>query len=197
MSQLSQSALVKSAMAAAIGLGVVVSVAACGSGQVSQTATQAAAVNGATVRSGALTVADVQIVYPDSNAPAAVFANGGPFQLAFFISNDDPVNATKLVSITAPSGTVAFSDAVIPAGGTLRAGTPAGMIATQGQTPLVVTYTGAGKLVSPGLTVPLTFNFSTNGKTTSVVVDTPVDSGSVMERKDKDPGDSAEDGGHH
>ena len=38
---------------------------------------------------------------------------------------------------------------------------------------------------------------ATNGKTTSVVVDTPVDSGSVMERKDKDPGDSAEDGGHH
>ena len=198
MIQLSQSALVKSAIAAAVGLGVVVSISACGAGQVSQTATQAAAVNGATVRLGALTLADVQIIYPGTTAPAEVFTNGGPFQIAFYISNNDPVNDTKLVSITAPTGTITLDgDTTVPAGLVLRAGKPAGMIATQGQTPLEVTYTGAGKLVSPGLTVPLTFNFSTKGKASSIVVDTPVDAGSLMERKDKDPADSAEEGGHH
>ena len=95
-------------------------------------------------------------------------------------------------------GTITLDgDTTVPAGLVLRAGKPAGMIATQGQTPLEVTYTGAGKLVSPGLTVPLTFNFSTKGKASSIVVDTPVDAGSLMERKDKDPADSAEEGGHH
>mgnify|MGYP006992422232 CR=1 FL=1 len=98
MFQLSQSALVKSAIAAAVGLGVVVSISACGAGQVSQTATQAAAVNGATVRLGALTLADVQIIYPGTTAPAEVFTNGGPFQIAFYISNNDPVNDTAPTS---------------------------------------------------------------------------------------------------
>lgn len=196
MSQLSQSALVKSALAVAVGVGVVVSVSACGSGQVSQTATQAPAVNGATVRSGALVLNDVHIVYPVGDS-AAVFTAGGPFQLAFVITNDDAVDGTKLVSITAPTGTVALDgDTTVPAGLALRAGKPTGMTPAEGQKTLQATLSGTGKTVAPGLSVPLTFTFSSNGRMSSVVVDTPVDAGSLMERKDKDPADAAE-AGHH
>ena len=70
------------------------------------------------------------------------------------------------------------------------------MTPAQGQKVLEATLTNTGKTVSPGLTVPLTFNFDTKGKMTSIVVDTPVDAGALMERKDKDPADSAE-GAHH
>lgn len=197
MSQLVKSTLVKSALAAAIGVGLIVSVSACGSGQVSQTATQAPAVNGATVHDGALALSDVLIVYPTTTNPATVFAAGGPFQLAFVVTNDDPVNATKLVSITTPTGTVGLDgDATVAPGLMLRAGRPAGMTPAQGQQVLEATLTNTGKTVSPGLTVPLTFNFDTKGKMTSIVVDTPVDAGALMERKDKDPADSAE-GAHH
>ncbi|QKT08445.1 hypothetical protein HUN08_15520 [Gordonia sp. X0973] len=197
MTLLSQSAftsgLVKSALAVAIGAAVVATGTACGSGQVSQTATQAPAINGAVVRDGNLTLNDVQVIYPTATDSTAVFAAGGPYKLAFVISNDDPVNNTKLVSITAPTGTVALDgDTTVPAGLALRAGEPAGMTPTEGQKFLSATLSNAGQTVSPGLTVPLTFNFNTNGKATSVKVDTPVDAGALMERKDKDPSDSAE-----
>ncbi|MFT3901089.1 MAG: hypothetical protein QM728_12720 [Gordonia sp. (in: high G+C Gram-positive bacteria)] len=194
MSLLSQSALVKSALAVAIGTGVIVSASACGSGQVSQTATQAAAVNGATVREGSITVNDAQIVYPDGDS-AAAFAAGGPFKLAFVITNEDPVNVLKLDSIEAPTGTVTLpADTDVKPGLALRAGKPAGMTPAEGQKQLDVTFNGAGKTVAPGLTVPLTFNFTQAGKPIKVVVNTPVDVGSLAERKDKDPADSAESG---
>ncbi|MFT4201213.1 hypothetical protein [Gordonia sp. (in: high G+C Gram-positive bacteria)] len=196
MSLLSQSALVKSALAVTIGAGVVLAASACGSGQVSQTATQAPAVNGATVRDGGLAVNDVQIVYPEGDS-AAVFAAGGPFKLAFVATNDDPVNDAKLVSITAPTGTVAVpGDAVVKPGSALRAGKPAGMISAEGAKSVDITFSNTGKTVAPGLTVPLTFTFDTAGKTTNIKVETPVDVGSLAERKDKDPSDDIESGHH-
>ncbi|GED99035.1 hypothetical protein [Gordonia crocea] len=201
MSQLSQSAFAKSALAAAIGIGVVVSAAACGSGQVSQTATQAPAINGATVRDGALTLNDVTIIFPTSTDATTAFTQGGPFQIGFVASSEDTVHDTELVSITTPHGTVTLKgDTTIPAGLTLRAGKPAGMTPAQGQKVLEATLTdtlkGTERTVSPGLTVPLTFTFSTDGKISKVLVDTPVDAGALMERKDPDPADSAEEGHH-
>ncbi|GAB09703.1 hypothetical protein GOARA_045_00570 [Gordonia araii NBRC 100433] len=206
MSLLSQSAFVKpvgrhrklrGALAVAVGAALVFAGTACSAGQVSQTATQAPAINGANMDLGKLALRDVLIVYPDADDPAKVFAAGGPFQLAFVVANDDPVNASKLVSIKAPTGTVTLSgNTTVPAGLALRAGTPDGMTAAPGQELLQATFTNAGKTVAPGLAVPLVFTFSTQGKTETVTVETPVDAGATLERKDKveDPGHG---GGRH
>jgi copper(I)-binding protein len=115
--------------AAAIGSAVVFGVGACGAGQISQTANQEAAVNGGSATSGDLALRDVHVVYPAVNADDA-FVNGGPFEVAFLISNNSPFEDDTLQSITVPGGgtaTISGSKA-LPATKSLRAGEPSQLL---------------------------------------------------------------------
>lgn len=121
----SQRGIVRVAAAAAIGSALVFGVAACGAGQISQTANQEAAVNGGNATVGQLALRDVHVVYPPVNADDA-FVNGGPFELAFLISNNSAYQDDTLQSITVPGGrsaTISGSRA-LPATKSLRAGQP-------------------------------------------------------------------------
>ncbi|WP_299576445.1 hypothetical protein [uncultured Williamsia sp.] len=115
--------------AAAIGSAVVFGVGACSSGQISQTANQEAAVNGGNATVGQLALRDVHVVYPPVNADDA-FVNGGPFELAFLISNNSAYQDDTLQSITVPGGgsaTISGSTA-LPATKSLRAGQPSQLL---------------------------------------------------------------------
>ncbi|MBE7161774.1 MAG: hypothetical protein INR72_11040 [Williamsia herbipolensis] len=121
----SQRGIVRVAAAAAIGSALVFGVAACGAGQISQTANQEAAVNGSSATVGQLALRDVHITYPRVNADDA-FVNGGPFEVAFLISNNSAYQDDTLQSITVPGGgsaTISGSRA-LPATKSLRAGQP-------------------------------------------------------------------------
>ncbi len=111
--------------AAAIGSAVVFGVGACGAGQISQTANQEAAVNGGNATVGQIALRDVHVVYPAVNADDA-FVDGGPFELAFLISNNSAYQNDTLQSITVPGGgsaTISGSRS-LPATKSLRAGQP-------------------------------------------------------------------------
>ncbi len=115
--------------AAAIGSAVVFGVGACGAGQISQTANQEAAVNGGSATVGQLALRDVHVVYPPVNADDA-FVNGGPFEVAFLISNNSAYQDDTLQSITVPGGgsaTISGSRA-LPATKSLRAGQPSQLL---------------------------------------------------------------------
>ncbi|WP_245555600.1 hypothetical protein [Gordonia soli] len=192
---------------AAVSAAVVLGTAGCGAGQISQTANQLPAVNGASAFLGPLKLRDVLIVYPAQRADE-VFGDGGPFELSFVISNESQLVNERLVRITPSRGTVRIDGATdIPAGKALRAGTPAGLLipedapADATERRITVTLSDAGKTVAPGLTTRLDFTFAESG---TVRVDTPIDAGARMIRQDKirqaeDPADQhegEESGGH-
>lgn len=172
---------------AAIGLAVALGTSGCGAGQVSQTANQLPAVNGASATLGSMKLRDVQIIYPAEKADE-VFGDGGPFEVSFVIANESPIDNDKLLSITPEKGKVSIEgNTEIIAGKALRAGSPAGLLepstveTVDGEERATATLTDAGDTVASGLTTKLVFRFEKAGE---VTVQTPVDSGTYMVRQD-------------
>ena len=115
----------------AIATGLALGTTACGAGQTSQTANQASAVNGNSATVGPLALRDVAIVFPKSGDVA--FANGGPLEMSFLISNTSPDVADKLESIEFANGdgkVTIDGPTEIPATKSLRAGTPGLLLTT-------------------------------------------------------------------
>jgi hypothetical protein len=185
----------------AIASGLLLGTTACGAGQTSQTANQASAVNGTSATVGPLALRDVAVSFPESGDVA--FDNGGPLKMSFLISNTSPDVADKLETIKFAdgSGKVTIDGTTdIPATKSLRAGNP-GLLLTTSAEPedpsekrIDVTLTGAGKAITPGLTVPLTFDFEQAGE---VTVNVPVDAGPLLPRQDHPRGAEQAEGEAH
>ncbi len=199
--------LTRVAAIAAIGGALALGITACGAGQIAQTTNQAAAVNGSSATLGDIALRDVHVVFPTSGSTAE-FVNGGPLELAFLISNNSPYKNDRLQSIAFASGTGSVTidgGNDIPATKSLRAGQPSQLLvessasssnnaADPSESRITVTVTGAGKQITPGLTVPLVFTFAQAGATT---LNVPVDAGSVLPRDDRavqNPGGGEEEG---
>lgn len=74
----------------------------CGTGQISQTSRQVAAVNGANATVGSVDLRDVQVAYPTAPAgPDALYRQGGAAPLVATLVNTAPV-ADRLLSVTSP-----------------------------------------------------------------------------------------------
>ncbi|MBT0566102.1 hypothetical protein [Williamsia sp. CHRR-6] len=195
--------LARAVAVVATGAALTFGMTACGAGQVSQSAGQQAAVNGTSGNAGKIALRDVHIIFPEADATNA-FASGGPFELAFLISNNSPDEDDALVSITLPGGGTATitGSKELKATRSLRAGNPSLLLTTApessaasspqsstpatadsaeapGETRIDVTISGAGNQIRPGLTVPMDFTFAKSGK---VTVNVPVDAGATMER---------------
>lgn len=177
---------------AACGLAAAIALTGCSAGQVSQTATQQAAVNGSSVNVGNMQVRNVHI-RADQNSDYV--QPGRDAELIFQVANVSPDTGDKLVSVTTDIGTVSVSgDTSVPAGGTLIVGTPDGQT-----TPLdMVEAADAAKAtlaltkpISNGLTYNFTFRFEKAGEATVVV---PISAGEAPRR---DPvQDTGNAGGH-
>jgi hypothetical protein len=109
---------------AACGLTAAVVLSGCGAGQVSQTATQQAAVNGTSANIGQIAVRNAHI---RATQTTDYVEPGREAELLFVASNDSPDVNDKLVSITSDLGTVSLTgDTNLPASGTLVVGAPDG-----------------------------------------------------------------------
>ncbi|WP_459955258.1 hypothetical protein [Nocardia sp. IFM 10818] len=185
---------------AAFAAGAVLALSGCSAGQISQTATQVAAVNGNEANVGQVALRDVRILLPQSEQYNN--AKGGSAVLAFSAINLGEFKSDELVSITSELGPVKIGGKIeLGAQQTVVAnlpdktgaaaaaeshgdshGAPATPAADQGDpdaTPVLVEITGLTKDITPGLTYPVTFNFKENG---TVVVNVPVDAGHELER---------------
>ncbi|GAA1460447.1 hypothetical protein GCM10009619_26030 [Williamsia maris] len=92
-------------------------------------------------------------------------------------SSSSSVPASSAPSSSAPSSTSSSNNSADPS-----------------ETRISVTLTGAGKQITPGLTVPLVFTFAEAGQ---VTLNVPVDAGSVLPRDDRavqNPGGGEEEG---
>ncbi|MEV6095524.1 hypothetical protein [Nocardia sp. NPDC051981] len=195
---------------AALAAGAVLALSGCGAGQVSQTATQVAAVNGNTANVGSIALRDVRFLLPQTEEYNN--AKGGKAVLAFSAVNLSDSKTDELVSISTDLGQVKIADKIeIKPSGTVvadkpttkdaaaaaavreqNAGEPASDKATDPNAkPVLIEVTGLTKDVTPGLTYPLTFVFKEGG---TVVVNTPVDAGPNNPRQEPA---KQEKGGEH
>lgn len=87
--------------------------AACGTGQVTQTGTQLAVVNGAGGYVDGISLRDAHFVAPQADA-ASVYGKGGPFQLVFVAAaNGDiaPAKVKRIELVDSPSASVKYRKA--------------------------------------------------------------------------------------
>ena len=166
---------------------------ACGAGQVSQTATQAAAVNGVNAQTGDVSLRNVHLRAPQSSD---YVRPGSEVELLFVATNDSPDQPDKLVSIRSGIGSVSLrGDRAIAPAGVLIAGQPDGQTAALESVEPAEPLTAVVKLAEPitnGLTYPFTFTFQRSGE---VSVSVPISAGEAPRRGDSGGG-SDYSGGH-
>lgn len=167
---------------AAGGLALVVTLAGCGAGQVSQTAMQEPAINGTGATIGKI---DLRNVHLRAAQSSDYIRPGDDVELLFVAANGSAADGDRLVSITSDVGTVVLvGDTKVRPGGTLVVGTP------DLQTSPLDATEGAGtaeaavaltKPISNGLTYGFTFKFERAGEQT---VEVPISAGEAPARGD-------------
>ncbi|OZC47047.1 hypothetical protein CH294_13470 [Rhodococcus sp. 14-2483-1-1] len=162
---------------------------ACGAGQISQTATQVAAVNGNSADVGAIQLRNVHVVYPDSQEYS--IEPGGTVELGFTAINSNPAEADELTGISSPEAQITIVDEAESGSNeiapltALGAGSPADVQLDDPLLPIQlikVEMADISENVRPGLTLPVTFEFANAGE---VVVNVPVDAGHELERSEE------------
>ncbi|MCE5288534.1 MAG: hypothetical protein LLG14_04750 [Nocardiaceae bacterium] len=164
----------------------------CGAGQISQTASQQAAVNGSSATDNTVDLRNVRIL-----APSGEYNNdtGGEALLAFVLVNSSPSETLTLTGINSDvAGSVEIGDVKpIPPLATLKSDV-AGAPTVQGQTLITVKLKDLKKKLAQGPNYDVTFLFS-NGKT--IKVPTPIDSeGQQRYTAPAAPAPAAEGEGH-
>ncbi|WP_179470569.1 hypothetical protein [Mycolicibacterium vinylchloridicum] len=160
----------------------------CGAGQISQTADQESAVNGATGNAGNMALRNVHIQAVQSGD---ALKPGQTVELIFVAANTSPDTNDKLVSVSTDVGTVALTGTTaIPAGTSLIVGTADGQpeAAALGSAQPTKAEVTLSQPITNGLTYPFTFEFDKSGQATIAV---PISAGGAA-RQDGDPV-----GGHH
>jgi hypothetical protein len=139
----------------------------CSAGAVTQTSSQASAVNGATGQVGNLLVRNATIDFPPNTAPnaGAAYQPGGAAPLSLTLVNNGAA-ADKLLAVSSPvagAGQVT-GDATIPAGSTVSVGNNVGTDsqALAGRT-IAIKLTGLVGPVRAGLTYPVVLRFQNAG----------------------------------
>ncbi|MBB5153932.1 copper chaperone PCu(A)C [Saccharopolyspora phatthalungensis] len=156
---------------AAIGLGAVVALAGCSAGQVTETDTQVAAVNGGSGDLKQIAIRNAVFTFPTTDAryPAG---SSAPVQLV--ISNEGPDD--KLVQVSSPYAASATLGGItdLPSRTALHAAGQAAQV-QQAETPadreVQITLNGFKQDITPGVTIPVTFVFEKAG---AVTVQVPV-----------------------
>jgi len=167
---------------AACGLAAAVVLSGCGAGQVSQTATQEAAVNGTSANIGKISVRNAHLrvdLTTDYAQP------GSDVELIFVATNESQDVNDKLVSITSDVGTVSLTgDTELPAAGTLVVGAPDGQITALESVESAEAANATVQLSKPitnGLTYNFTFKFEQGGEGTFAV---PISAGESPRREE-------------
>ena len=165
----------------------------CGVGQVSQMATQEAAVNGTSATVGTISLRNIHLRAAQSTD---YVQPGRDVELLFVAVNGSPDVNDKLVSVTSDVGTVSLSgDTSVPANGVLAVGEPDGQIApleSAERADVATAKVALSKPITNGLTYQFTFDFEKAGETTVAV---PISAGEAPRREVA--AEAGDTGGHH
>jgi copper(I)-binding protein len=182
----------------ACGLAVAATLVGCSAGQVSQTATQQAAVNGTAATAGNITLRNVHLRAAQTSD---YVKPGSDVELIFVAANESPDTSDKLTSITSDSGTVALTgDTSLPAGDVLVVGEPDGQTSALEQAETADAATAKvdiSKPITNGLTYNFTFTFEKAG---DITVPVPISAGEAPRREeaaDASHQEGGDTGGQH
>lgn len=177
---------------AALAAGAAIILSGCSAGQLAQTATQVAAINGNTAEVGNIALRNVHIVYPGSG-DATINTKGGRAALALSIINTGETVPDELTGVTTDLGTAKITSADgdkirIDPGETVVVSTPSAGTATvdteAGKTEsAAIEITGLTQDIIPGLTYNVSFDFKESG---TVEVQVPVDAGTEAPRHESE-----------
>jgi len=167
---------------AAIGLIAAAALAGCSSGQISQSADQAPAVNGSAASAGDLALRDVRIQAVQTGDALEV---GDTVDLVFVATNQSPETGDELTGISTPIGKVSVTgNRSLAPSGTLIVGAPAGPeLPTAPASKALPDVTGASnatatvtldEAISNGLNYEFTFDFKNAG---SIRLAVPISAG--------------------
>lgn len=139
----------------------------CGAGQISQTATQEAAVNGTAANVKEIALRNVHLL---AEQTSDYLQPGSTVPLLFVAANNSVDGDDKLVGITSEVGTVAVNgDGAIPAGGALIVGSPDGQAQAMGSALPIAAEVALSQPITNGLTYNFIFDFEKAGKVTVAV----------------------------
>ncbi|PQM49389.1 Putative lipoprotein LpqE [Mycobacterium talmoniae] len=172
------------ALCAALGAGTL---SGCGTGQISQTANQASAVNGT---GGVLKHVALRNVRIQSDQSGDFVEPGKTVDLDFVVSNQSPDTRDELTGIHTDIGTVTVNgNKTLPAGGMLVVGTPAGQDVAPAKAmqelrniedaSAAAATVALTKPISNGLTYNVTFDFKVAGSITLAV---PISAGTAPQQ---------------
>jgi copper(I)-binding protein len=148
-----------------VGIGLAVVLAGCGAGQITQTDTQLAGINGANGNAGPIALRDVQLAYPPNSQ--GVYAPGSNATLIVTVV-DTGLTPDTLVRVTSP----AVTSVLINGSATGTVSLPGNFAVSSGSDPDDATITVPASVVgSPSVsatTAPATTAPSTNASASSV-----------------------------
>lgn len=148
---------------AALGLGAVVALAGCSAGQITETDTQVAAVNGGSGDAKQVAVRNATLTFPTGGA---FYRAGSSAPLELVVSNEGPDD--KLVQVSSPYAASAQVSGTsdLPSHTALHVTGPTPEPATADQRKAQITLNGLKQDITPGVTVPVTFVFAKAGQIT-------------------------------
>ncbi|WP_216213961.1 copper chaperone PCu(A)C [Amycolatopsis aidingensis] len=185
---------------AALGLAAAIVVAGCGAGQITQTDTQEAAVNGAQATVGSIAIRDATLAYPPSDS---VYRAGSNAQLNLRIINDSdqPAELASVSSEAAANATISGASTIAGRNvlviGSTEGEVPDFQRPTAGPGPIgeaTIVLQGLAYDVRPGMNVPVTFTFAEAGQ---VTVELPVGVPEHPRTNHSEPGAHDESGSSH
>jgi len=144
----------------AVGAALALTLAGCAAGQISQTAQQVAAIDGANASAGAVGVRDVRLAPTEDNSYPA----GADVPLRLWVSNTALTPDTLSTVSTPAAATVEIKGAAEFGGQSLSEITDS--------TALTITLTGLNEELPYGHSIPVTFSFAQAG---SMTVNVPIE----------------------
>ena len=139
----------------------------CSAGQISQTASQEAAVNGNSANTKDIALRNVHLL---ATQTSDYLQPGRTVPLVFVVANNSPDVNDKLVGITSDVGAVAMTgDAAIPAGAALVVAAASGQVEAMGSATPAAADVTLNTPITNGLSYDFTFSFEHAGKVTVAV----------------------------
>jgi len=178
---------------AVLAAGVALGAGACGSGQISQTANQVAAVDGGSARTQDLSVSNVHVVKPDAEGAEAKLA----FTVAYYGTGLDDKGVT-LESVQVDGKPVQVRAAEPVKRGCSLVASPSKSVPTAPAEGVCINYTEAtlpGQGLEYGHSVPAVFTFSNGEKLTPTAgVSTEFDTAGEYSRPAEEPAAESHEG---
>ena len=139
----------------------------CSAGQISQTASQEAAVNGNSANAKNIALRNVHLL---ATQTSDYLQPGRTVPLVFVVANNSPDVNDKLLGITSDVGAVAMTgDAAIPAGAALVVAAASGQVEAMGSATPAAAEVTLNTPITNGLSYDFTFSFEHAGKVTVAV----------------------------